>query len=856
MSVYDNLLKYFNRSVRPYLPYKNNKVYQSLCSVLRDYFFKDSYLNIPQNLSTYVEQQKINISLYSNLLIGNGYPNSLVLGWSTSQKEIILNKLMHYQNEAGTLRHYIDICDAFQENFDVFELYADTRILVDEVKNVPVKKWIMIANPIYLSSKLPKLYYDADNERIYDYDEIYNGTPTYFISSRQLNYWYYFAKALVLPFKTNLIILIWKNETQFTILDSIMASTTYSYYQHEHVTISFNNQAYMLKLADAYQVWHYLLLYASGDDEKTFDSTIKNVIFGISNNPIYTLTPGLNNSIDTIIEAYNNIIDKESYDNFINNYYSKFTSYINNGANTTETIRKKLLLRIPSDLVAYLEYLIDSGTSKLLGLYNALSIIETAIDSFIEDSDDVLLSKYSKWLKILLTKPTINIKQTITYQLLLQFKPYHTRFIERIKIKVVSNDRTNNCFIKDIIYFVVHLWQSSGLIISDLATFIKNIYGSFYLVNGKNTISGNCLLFNLKVGNVITFSSINLGIADFDCYNVQVVEITHTNPIITNDQYLDMKSRLEFKNTAVEQYFNSLSTLITNVDFDTVVKNLTVEFEWNTKQYVFIKQVINDLMINIDINPPPIQSSGESGGTGSSGETGGSGGTGENETSGGSGETGGTGGIGTGSTGGTGDTGGSGGTGEIIVPNFKDLVPKNEFHQALTDYFNINEIIINYLNQQLLPKLETLNVDNVDYYEYEPLLNIIDELSLIFEINSEHKNIIKHILYKNVVCTIYFDTNWKYPTGYYNKLIITELPPINETIGGGLWTFSNLNVICNEEAFKLIYIGDTIFVPDDGLGYGVKVIGKDLNTLNLILNTSYTGTAGTFSVIGRYRSGF
>ena len=177
MSVYDNLLKYFNRSVRPYLPYKNNKVYQSLCSVLRDYFFKDSYLNIPQNLSTYVEQQKINISLYSNLLIGNGYPNSLVLGWSTSQKEIILNKLMHYQNEAGTLRHYIDICDAFQENFDVFELYADTRILVDEVKNVPAKKWIMIANPIYLSSKLPKLYYNVDNERIYDYDEIYNGQP-------------------------------------------------------------------------------------------------------------------------------------------------------------------------------------------------------------------------------------------------------------------------------------------------------------------------------------------------------------------------------------------------------------------------------------------------------------------------------------------------------------------------------------------------------------------------------------------------------------------------------------------------------------------------------------------------------
>ena len=89
---------------------------------------------------------------------------------------------------------------------------------------------------------------------------------------------------------------------------------------------------------------------------------------------------------------------------------------------------------------------------------------------------------------------------------------------------------------------------------------------------------------------------------------------------------------------------------------------------------------------------------------------------------------------------------------------------------------------------------------------------------------------------------------------------MTELPPINETVSGGLWSFSNLNVInyvhCNEEAFRLIYIGDKIFVPDDGIGYGVEVIGKDLSTLNLILNTSYTGTAGTFAVIGRYRSGF
>lgn len=791
MNVYDNLLKYFNRTVRPYLPYRNNKVYQSLCSVLRDYFFKDSYLTIPQDLSTYVENQKINTTLYSNLLIGNGYPNNLVMGWSSSQKEIILEKLMHYQNEAGTLRHYIDICDAFDENFDVYELYADSRIILDTVQNKVVKKWIMAANPIYLSSKLPKIYYSEDTERIHDYDEIYNGTPTYFISTKQLNYWYYFAKAIVLPFKTNLIMLIWKSETEFSMLDSIMMATTYSYYQNEYVNLTCNNVAYHLRISDIYQIWHYLLLYASEDDEKTFNQTIRNVIFGISNSAIFTLKPGLDNSIDKVIEAYNNIIDKDSYDYFINNFYSKFSSYINNGANTIEIIRKKLLFKVPADLIAYLEYLIDSGISRIFGLYNALSIIEQSVDSFIENSEDELLQKYGKWLKILLSKPTVNVKQTITYQLLYQFKPYHTRFIEKIKIKIISDDKTNNCFIKDIVYFVIHLWQDSGVVISDHVNYIKNIYSNFYLVNGENTVSGNCLDFKIKIGDIITFSSTSLGISDFDCHNVQIIDITHTNPIITNDQFTQIKNNIEFNNTFIEEYFNALSILIVNLEFDTVIENLTYELNRTNNKCIFIKEIIKEL---------------------------------------------------------------------IIIENEIQIIEKEKFNQTVIEYFDVHEYIINYLNQQLLPTLEIINIDNVEYYNYNDLINIIDRLNSTFEFNSNNKYIIKKILYNTVVCTLHFDLNWKCPTGYYDKLINISLPPINETISGGLWSFSNLDVInyvhCDEIAFNSIYLNDIIFVPEDGVSYGIKVIGKDLNTLNLLTNTNYKGTAGTFNVIGRYRSGF
>ena len=76
---YNNFISYFDRFIKPYLPFKNNKTYQSFCSLLKDNYFKDSYLNIPEHLATYVEDQKINIELYSILGIYGGLLFSMYL---------------------------------------------------------------------------------------------------------------------------------------------------------------------------------------------------------------------------------------------------------------------------------------------------------------------------------------------------------------------------------------------------------------------------------------------------------------------------------------------------------------------------------------------------------------------------------------------------------------------------------------------------------------------------------------------------------------------------------------------------------------------------------------------------------
>jgi CheY-like chemotaxis protein len=245
---YNNFISYFDRFIKPYLPFKNNKTYQSFCSLLKDNYFKDSYLNIPEHLATYVEDQKVNIELYSKLLIGNGYPEDLVNQLSTAEKEILIDKFMHYQAKSGTLAHFKQICNEFGDNFNVYELYADYRKCTVNAKIT--MDWIMAPKPIYK--------YNNATPTTYDYDEIYNGTPTYFLSKLQLELWRK-GKSITLPFKTNLIMLDLQSQKEENEMEQLLAATTFFYFKDYYFSLFLEGETYDITISDAYRLYYYII---------------------------------------------------------------------------------------------------------------------------------------------------------------------------------------------------------------------------------------------------------------------------------------------------------------------------------------------------------------------------------------------------------------------------------------------------------------------------------------------------------------------------------------------------------------------------------------------------------------------
>lgn len=765
---YNNFISYFDRFIKPYLPFKNNKTYQSFCSLLKDNYFKDSYLNIPEHLATYVEDQKINIELYSKLLIGNGYPEDLVNQLSTAEKETLIDKFMHYQAKSGTLAHFKQICNEFGDNFNVYELYADYRKCTVNAKIT--MDWVMAPKPIYK--------YNTATPTTYDYDEIYNATPTYFLSKLQLELWRK-GKSITLPFKTNLMVLDWQNVDTFSMLDGVISMATLSYFQNVQVAIEINNVSYILTLATLYQLWNYLCSYITSDT--SFNASFKCVSVSISDNFPYSLDPNMPNSIDILIAKYNAITDRESFDEFWKtSIEDKFTKYISGNGLTTKDLRKKLIGSTSAVLLSYFEDMINGAQSKIAGLYSTLSILDDAVNKFLESTDDELAIKYQDHLKMLMVKPVTDPTSTTTYKLLNTFKPYHTQFITLAKFQTTSKDSTNKFYSKDKVYFVNHNWESSAVVISDYFTIQKSYYNDYPLTNGQNYMVVPCpTLYSVKVGDYISFSqSYNTQSA---CSSMQIINIERTN-ITTDQSRLDLIS----KKIRIVQYslIDDIKDKLLNA-YDENVFDIITQLNDNNNTFLEICEVkLNEISTDTIVNYNALID---------------------------------------------------------FINSYNDISIrlKNDFSNNVTNLYNTNDL--------------SINIDQIKY--------LISTLKIKYIFTSSELKSISTILSADDICTVYFDRIWMCPTDTYNRMTIINMPPVDDTISipGAEFTFTNIKtakyIHTNEVGILAVGIGDYIYVISDTHEYAVKVIGKDLTELNLLIDKSYLGTAGTFTTIGRYRPG-
>lgn len=459
---YKQLQQYVDKYIKNFLPFKNEKAFQSIVNVLSADYFPQVYQNIPKRFKDYVEDQKINSSLYDVILISIGYPEKLITSLRPTQKLTIIQNLMDYHKYSGTVKYITKVCENFKENFNVYELYADYRMIVDE--NLIVKyDWVMIPRSIY---KVTDTQYT-----LYDYDKIYNDTPTYFLSKIQLEVLRR-SQSLPLPFKTNLFLLDMQSSSSIDEMSQLINAATFYYFKDLFFNLNFNNENHTITINHAYQLWYYILYKFS---DKVFSPDLGNqgpiLLYNLGSATFpYTLDPGLSNSIDTILDEYNNLnISRKNIETFYNTVFdANFKTSLYTTVYNLDDFRKRIMSSIGDELIKIVDSLFSQTDKKSTLVLELLGSIYDSLKLYISESGNPIISKYQDNLLNMFPPLLIDPKLTATYQLLTTFKPFHTQFIAQAEYKATTSEsKLNNALIEDEIKFVIHDYESSSPVISD-----------------------------------------------------------------------------------------------------------------------------------------------------------------------------------------------------------------------------------------------------------------------------------------------------------------------------------------------------------------------------------------------------
>lgn len=490
---HDAIKEFFQWKYKQLLPFQTKRIHQSFSALMSKYFTADSYDEIPDKLKRYIERQEIHPDLYDTILFGLGYPKELLELLRQKHKEIILTTpLTDYYRYSGNLNHLKTICDAFDEGFNIYELYADYRPVVDDDFSITYD-WVMAPRKIYSGNK-----YQLD---VLDYVAVYNKTPTYFISKTQLEALRE-RKSLVYPFKTNLIVMEMVDQTETNIVDLLTYATALFYARDLTFDIFFNGKFHQITIGQAYELWYYVLTKYTNilGDQPSGELIVLDT--SLSSFP-YTLDPGSVNSIENLRRIYDNLeeqgldgsmefnypsnSDLGSLGNTVFNTYKqlgfgavlvakfyeeyvkdKFFRTIAPKTVTMQNMRNTLISKVGFELVSDIDYLLDSAENMMYETSIILGTIDDAIRTYIYNSNDELLKQYEEYLLSAFGDVLIEPELSATYQMIHTFKPFHTRLISQARTVLTVDDKTNCAAPSDAPpRYVTHVEKISGMVISE-----------------------------------------------------------------------------------------------------------------------------------------------------------------------------------------------------------------------------------------------------------------------------------------------------------------------------------------------------------------------------------------------------
>ena len=103
----EDIRSFFNTYIKPFAPYQEEKVYDTIINNLTEYYYGQTYLNVPSELKQFVEEANFESpEIYNQLLIAIGVPEVIINNISFANKLIFLKTLADFERYKGTVSFF------------------------------------------------------------------------------------------------------------------------------------------------------------------------------------------------------------------------------------------------------------------------------------------------------------------------------------------------------------------------------------------------------------------------------------------------------------------------------------------------------------------------------------------------------------------------------------------------------------------------------------------------------------------------------------------------------------------------------------------------------------------------------
>ena len=536
MTLSKDIAKYFDEYIKNYTPYKNYKFYNAIVEYIKSNLMQFIYNDNPKEFKSLYENNLVPPEVTHTLLIQLGVPADILNKLSISDQIIFLQSLSDFFRYKGSIDFFTKVGKVFSDDFEIYELYID----FDSVNG-----WVL--KPI-------KIIGDSDFHDTIDYSQVYNSIPSTLISEEQLTE-YYNNNQLILPLKSNLLLLKYHFIQEVNSFFNLIVSTFMKDYGSNEFNIYFLNNSFSVSLNEFVYIWFYIILRLYDGVWPEYELRKLNILLLIFN-------PYNMSDIDALFTEYQEIDNANDALAFFND---NIQLYFNYAYYTSEMSVSDMELNIDFQILDYLNDRINSMNPNFIKAeyHQILNELLNSFSLYSYTQTDPMYIKYYDYFINFLPQIILDPKETKSYLILDNFKPFHTELITQ-QVQYIKSQSKFDLVTPKILYnFAIKLSKIDACSIIDIYNFsIKHaildnstmieqiLYQICYLYSSIVDISEETkLMYKLYYASLLDMNDVNQFKYKFNDNGVNTFSLNEL--IILNhklQEYLNIDINEEIKN--------------------------------------------------------------------------------------------------------------------------------------------------------------------------------------------------------------------------------------------------------------------------------------------------------------------